>query len=480
MRTVLGPRSRLQGQRTPLPPPIPTYKMVVADSSDRVTNKRDLGSATVAGSIAVYLDPRTFASDLSGIDSVDWAFDGAPYSTSTSPFMDLVGGTSTAAQLFNTASVTGTTGLPAPHQLTAVVHHHTYGTLTVGPTVFTVANPVSGGLRPLSTLFNKNPGSEENMWNKPFGDNVVLTFVGFAAATSPAKAGFDRSYMVKGSASDPLAQQYQPGGFGPTPARSSGTTPGPYTAHLPASLVVPDVVSGDTPNNAASLLDPDGRHVLECNAFTRLSGQPSKFWGYVSGNATQDIHDITGTQYWGNHGATNLSELHGAIRPGEIVGGAPIAHVMDLVLYAGANAYWTGSRATSFLFPGRNCDGYASATSYGGTNPLRRIGGLYGLARSATPASLGVTTPEGLAIFTCLKTYGACWTDDSAWGQHYITCDIAAASAITWDATRAAEFDRMVQNLCVAQNFTALAPTGQGNGGGAPRVPLLTGIDLTK
>ena len=98
-------------------------------------------------------------------------------------------------------------------------------------------------------------------------------------------------------------------------------------------MIVPDAINTPTryytPNNAAALLQPDGRTIIQLEPMARcIKGGP--VYGYHW--PKQDI-DIYSQGIAGSHLGSGLSAIGGTIRKGELIGSEPIRHVLKLELW---------------------------------------------------------------------------------------------------------------------------------------------------
>jgi hypothetical protein len=306
------------------------------------------------------------------------------------------------------------------------------------------------------------PFSSTSIWNTPIGSGAQYADAGMPA---PAKAELDPVILRRLSPTDPGRQLLWPGSWSD---RCSGWKPTGAAFGIPDSWIVPDAHqradgTWSTPNNTAALLAPDGRTVLNTNALARCTpGGP--VFGYQTGNPAIDRTDLYGDGRLGSHGASKLSGLGGAIRPGELSGGAPLQHALDLLVWS-THLHWGGD---GYRWPAAAADGYA-AERYGGSNPQLKMGSLLAIPPSVTPEQLGVTTAVGLTLFAAMQDYGGYVTDDSAMDGAYLAVDEAAVGTFSWGSGEQADFERIIDAAHVVANN---APTTIG-GGGTPRRPLL-------
>jgi hypothetical protein len=306
------------------------------------------------------------------------------------------------------------------------------------------------------------PFSSTSIWNMPIGSNAHYVPAGLPYAGA---MGLDKMLLRRLSALDPTRPLIRPGAWR---NRCSGTISTGVSMSIPDTWIVPDAYqrpdgSWNTPNNTAALLMPDGRTLLNTNAVARCTtGGP--IFGWQTGNPAIDRTDLYGDGRLGSHGGSKLSGIGGAIRPGELSGGAPIRHALDLLVW-GKHLHWGGD---GFRWPAVAADSYAS-TTYTGTNAELQMGSLLAIPPWVTAAQVGITTTVGTALFTAMQDYGGYVTDDSGWDANYLSVDEAAAGTFAWGAAEQADMKRIIQASHVVANN---APATIG-GGGTPRQPLL-------
>jgi hypothetical protein len=306
------------------------------------------------------------------------------------------------------------------------------------------------------------PFASTSIWNMPIGSGASYADAGLPRAGA---SGLDKVLLRKLSAADPVRSLIRPGSW---TNRCSGTAGYGVGLHLPDSWIVPDATQRPdggwtTPNHVSAFLQPDGRTLVNTNAVARCSaGGP--IFGWQTGKPEIDRTDLYGDGRFGSHGASRLSGIGGAIRPGELSGDAPIQHALDVLVWARYLSYSNGG----YRWPAAAADSYA-ASRYTGTNPEMRMGALLAIAPHVTAAQLGITTHVGRKLFTAMQDYGGYVTDDSAWDANYLSVDAAAVGTFPWGAAEQEDFRRIIDAASVVTNN---APSTIG-GGGTPRRPLL-------
>lgn len=308
------------------------------------------------------------------------------------------------------------------------------------------------------------PFASRSIWNMPLGSQATY---GPANLPYTKHQALETSYLMRTSSSDPVRPLMSVGSWRD---RCSGTKQ-LGTIHLPNGWQPKPVTARSTPNNPGVFLQPDGRTLVNVGSMARCNTS-----GALHANrpgTDKHITDLHGDGQYGAHGASRLSQLGGAIRPGELSGDDPIRHALDL-LVSSEHLYWGGTKQSSYRWPASSSDRYAGPDRYTGSNPELRMGSLLAIEPGATPASLGITTDVGLKLFDALQNYGAYVTDDSAWDANYIGVDAAAVGTFPWRSSEKADMARMVASLNVVTNN---GPQSIG-GGGEPRRPLLPEIGV--
>lgn len=314
------------------------------------------------------------------------------------------------------------------------------------------------------------PYAASSIWNTPIGSGAVYVPSGYPVMTANA---VDPVHLVRAAASDPVRQVREP--YRWLDRCNPAARPTGLSIRLPDGFVIGDarrLPDGTwvTPNNAGVVLDPDGRTVRSFTLMCRDSRGGPLYANHRGESATTDLY---GDGRLGLHGASRMSILGGAIRPGELTSGRPIAHALDLVLYT---KYAAITADGCFRWPAAGCDGYASPGHpdndgrYRGTVPDLQIGSLLALPPEVTYADLGVTTPVGRLLFDAMQDFGGYWTEDSASERNYLVIDSSATADIDAFARPAtkAEFGRIIAAARVVANN---GPDTIG-GGGTPRAPV--------
>lgn len=307
------------------------------------------------------------------------------------------------------------------------------------------------------------PFATDSIWNTPIGSDARYVDAGLGAA---GYTGIDREHFFVVSADDPVRPVYR---YASWSDRCGGTEP-LGEIRLPDELVVPDAAPPTTPNNPTTLLQPDGRTVLQLNGFARCeAGGPA--YGVL-----YDPVDLYGDGIPGAHGGSGMSAIGGSIRSGELTADTPIRHALKVNLWAERLLYFDGSRP-GYRWPALQADSYASPTTYGGDNPALVLGSLLAIPPGIDAADLGLTTDVGRKLFAAMRDYGVYVVDDSAWDAHDLSIEagvedeVRAAYGLELSAEAGAlhdDLNRLYGALSVVDNN---APDAIG-GGGTPAAPL--------
>lgn len=269
----------------------------------------------------------------------------------------------------------------------------------------------------------RQPFASTSIWNTPIGSNALLKparlFSGSPRRPLPPRFHCDQDWFVTTQASDPLVAVHA-GYF----ANCSVQGPVVGKMQLPHAFVT----DCGPNNNAAAILQPDGRTLLQFQPIYRgEAGGPVMGWfkpnngtGPLIPGAGDTCHgqdcDIRGNGTSGAHGGSQLSSLGGTVRVGELLPNTgPIAHALKLELVASQYFWWQANvtnYSTCWRWPARTCDGYAPQR-YGGTDPDLQPGSLLAVdAVSAKQLQRNVSTVPGRKLLAALRDYGGYIVDD--------------------------------------------------------------------
>jgi hypothetical protein len=329
------------------------------------------------------------------------------------------------------------------------------------------------------------PFSQDSIWNLPIGSDAQ-----YSPANLP-KAGYssvDIDLLFIIPADSPLRPLYDPGSW--TNRCSGTTTYENLSIRIPDDLIVPDAINTPTkyytPNNAAALLQPDGRTIIQLEPMARcVKGGP--VYGYHW--PKQDL-DLYGQGISGSHLGSGLSAIGGTIRKGELTGSAPIRHVLKIELWEKFLNYDPGTPTPGYRWPADRADSGAPSI-YKGKDPQLVMGSLLAIAPNVTEDSLGLTTPAGKKLFHALQDYGGYQVDATGADTYALAVEQGVEeefkAAYGYDFSAAAnsnnpfyeDYMKLFQALNIVTNN---APDSVGGGGmrRAPLAPPFTDEDTTR
>jgi len=249
------------------------------------------------------------------------------------------------------------------------------------------------------------PFSQDSIWNLPIGSDAQYSPANLPKATD---ASVDNDLLFIIPADSPRRPLYDPGSW--TNRCSGTTTYENLSIPIPDDLIVADAINTPTkyytPNNAAALLQPDGRTIMQLEPMARcLKAGP--VYGYH--HPKPDI-DIYGQGISGSHLGSGLSAIGGTIRKGELTGSDRIRHVLKIELWEKYLNYTPGSSTPGYRWPADRADS-AAPSIYKGKDPQLVMGSLLAIPPNVTEDSLGLTTPAGKKLFHALQDYGGYQVD---------------------------------------------------------------------
>lgn len=288
----------------------------------------------------------------------------------------------------------------------------------------------------------RQPFPWDSIWNVPLGTLVAAVPAGLEAEGARFLPDED---VLLGDPTAPVVDLWRTdAGWDPTRTRcGSMTTLGGTLGQIrvPTGFSTDPGYLGRTPNQAAALLRPDGRTVLETQPFHRCGPDGPAVSAYVWGVVDPRLDDgIVGA-----HGGSGMSALGGTIRLGEWVPGGRIAHAVKIELdCARWCAFDPADPTPGYRWPARKADDGA-ASRYGGTTAALQMGALVALPTGFDV--VGLRTEAARVLAAALRDYGAYLVDDTAgptvavaveWGDRgRVTDEFAAAWGFPLDDGRA-------------------------------------------
>lgn len=256
------------------------------------------------------------------------------------------------------------------------------------------------------------PFLSSSIWNTPIGSGAIFHDPSIFRPPFPLPHSFfsDDDYFIVATPEDPLTPWFNQGWWGKPSGEAHCNITGPFikNIHFPINVTV----RAFTDNNAAALLQPDKRTIINTQPLFRCTpGSPvlSLLKGGQKGK--DDIVSSNGT--WGAHGGSGLSSIGGTIRLGELLPNASsIRHALKLQLY-GSNYYYY--QPPGYVWPALNCDHNAFNQSnpghYGGKDIYLSPGALLAIPSNI---SVKVTTVPGQKVLFVLQNYGGYLCDNTA------------------------------------------------------------------
>jgi hypothetical protein len=209
-----------------------------------------------------------------------------------------------------------------------------------------------------------------------------------------------------------------------TGATFSGT---PYFGDFNVPVSSTFIVGNDGGNDSAAWIDATGNTVMQAQPYAHCT---------TGGDYTALVrfsdNSITGIGASGAHGGSNLSALGGTIRYGEITnalnhGLTYLSHALKVNI--DAHRFYYYSHTPGWVEPAKIRDGYASAGTYGGTNPNLVPGALLTLNSSFNVA--GLLTAVGRILAETIKRFGMYCVDDTTWNAVAISVEDGPAGSAT-------------------------------------------------
>jgi hypothetical protein len=318
------------------------------------------------------------------------------------------------------------------------------------------------------------PFSQDSIWNLPIGSDAEYSSANLPQARY---SSVDNDLLFIIPSNSPLRPLYDPGNW--TNRCSGTTTYENLSIPIPDDLIVPDAINTETkyytPNNAAALLQPDGRNIIQLEPMARcVKGEP--VYGYHW--PKQDI-DIYSKGISGSHLGSGLSAIGGTIRKGELTGSDPIRHVLKIELWEKYLNYEPASPTPGYRWPADRADS-AAPSIYKGKDPQLVMGSLLAIPPNVTEDSLSLITPAGKKLFQALQDYGgyqvdATGADTYAFAvEQGVEDEFKAAYGYDFSATANSNnsFYEDFMKLFQALNIITNNDYNSVGGGGTRRAPL--------
>ena len=338
------------------------------------------------------------------------------------------------------------------------------------------------------------PFAKDSIWNSPIGSGAVY----IPARLEPAETfSFDQDLVLEAGTNAVWREVYLPGNWGRGRCLGAGGQTLRGQVLLPDGLTVADATDepNETPNNAAAILAPDGRTLVQFEPMTRCEGN-----GPIFGYRATD-QDLYGAGLWGGHFGSGLSSIGGTIRQGELLGDGPIRHALKLKLWA--KKYFRFDRTSTtpgFRWPAIRADASAgdpnAPSAYGKLEPAKSnpvkglvMGSLLAIPPTLTLESLQIDPklklyPVIRKLFVALQNYGGYVDDDTNWDAHYLGVEYGVneeLQAVFGEGLEAGGKDTLeaINKLFVALSLVNNNSPVSIGGGGMPLAPLAPDFDKT-
>lgn len=318
---------------------------------------------------------------------------------------------------------------------------------TINGKTISAADPRFGMVGNVRTAL-KWPFSAGSAWNTPIGTGATLSSAGISFIESGTYAGGvatrlrpekERIYMQPAAATQTV--KFNCYGWGGTPLCSETTrinastistfSGSPYFADFTVPMDSSYIVPNDGNNDCAAWVTADSANIDQAQPLCHST---------VGGDFTALVKfsrvSITGSGESGSHGGSNLSSLGGTIRYGEITNAVSnsltyLSHALKCVI--DAHRFYYYAHATGWVWPATTRDGYASPSTYAGTNPNLVPGALLTLQSSFNTSVGGgnVTTQLGSILAETIKRFGMYCVDDMTWNAVSIAVEEGPAGSTT-------------------------------------------------
>ena len=277
----------------------------------------------------------------------------------------------------------------------------------------------------------KWPFSKYSIWNMPIGSSATYHAVSLRAVDA---IHLDHENKVVVAAGDPVRSVYQPNSYANRCSGGHGATPF-MSFRIPDSLVIPGPDNYQE-NMGVAWLQPDGT-VYETGTTARCTPVSDLIADGTGPPLFQPQNygmQINNTGYYGGHGATILSTVGSALRPGDLTSTEPIRHALAIEpsgywLHCDGACNnpnpWSINGGDGYVWPAASRDAgatnvpdtgqYSVAPSiYMNADPALKMGALYAVAPTINCDALVASTP-GKKLCHALQDYGAYAADHSGY-----------------------------------------------------------------
>ena len=343
----------------------------------------------------------------------------------------------------------------------------------VPPTATRTPTPVPPTSTPVSGSRDKfkQPFASTSIWNMPIGSNAQYAPAGLKQHQGGVPA-LDPDVIILKPTS-PLANIVYSGDAWGGGSRCSGSGVRMSGVPLPSNYIIPGASAGDTPNNSAAILMPDGRTLKQMQPLTHCTSGGQ--WTAYDFKADVDIY---GDGITGAHGGSGLSSIGGTIRLGEILPGSVIRHALKINLDCENECSASNS---GHRWPATQADSCWSSC-YGGSVAATNMGSLLALLPSVNCNTFVSTTP-GRILCHALQDYGAYVVDSTSWDAWGLTPEQGPDGKVEDEFQSAygysmsqfgtgSAWSQDISKLFLALNVVTNNGPSSIGGGGTPRVPL--------
>lgn len=322
------------------------------------------------------------------------------------------------------------------------------------------------------------PFLSSSIWNTPIGSGAVFHDPGLFRPPFSLPRNFfsDDDYFIVATSADPLTPWFNQGWWGKPGGEAHCNVTGPLikNIHFPVNMTV----RAFTDNNAAALLQPDNRTIINTQPLFRCTpGSP--VLSLLKGGQKGKDDIVSGNGTWGAHGGSGLSSIGGTIRLGELLPDTPsIQHALKLQLL-GSTYYY--DQPPGYIWPALNCDHNAfnqtNPGHYGGKDIHVSPGALLAIPSNIT---VNVTTIPGRKLLFALQNYGGYLCDNTAANrgtintEHGVMAEFQSTYGYAFNSTATGEgAEWYADMLALFQSLHVVINNSESSigGGGTPLQP---------